>query len=316
MTDPLPTLSVICPVYNEEEVIEKFFGVLADVLVQLEDRYDWSVLFVMDRSSDSSLAILKSLSASNQRVKVLALSSRFGHQMSLVAGIDHVNSDVVVMMDSDLQHPPGLIPEMLAAYEAGNEIVYTIRREPKDASAVKRSSSRNFYRLMNWLSEVPLSSGEADYRLISGRVADVFRTEIRERNQFLRGLFGWVGYQRVGIEYTPLEREYGSSKYNWSRMLRFASSGIVSFSKKPLQYAILLGVMFAFLGVFSAVFTFVTYFVSDQIPSGWTTLSILISIFGGIQLFFLGIIGEYIGAIFDEVKSRPLYLVEERVNLD
>ena len=147
-------------------------------------------------------------------------------------------------------------------------------------------------------------------------MADIFKTQIRERNQFLRGLFSWVGYKRVGIEFSPLDRVGGSSKYNWSRMINFASSGIISFSKKPLQYAIILGLFFAFLGLISALVTFTSYFISDHVPSGWTTLSILISIFGGLQLFFMGIIGEYIGAIFDEVKSRPLYLVEERINLD
>ena len=169
---------------------------------------------------------------------------------------------------------------------------------------------------MNWLSDVPLTSGEADYPLISRRVAGIFKNDIREPNQFLRGLFSWVGFNRIGIEYEPSDRIGGSSKYNWSRMLKFASSGIISFSKKPLQYAIILGVIFAFFGLLSAVIAFAAYFVTDHVPSGWTTLSILISIFGGIQLFFLGVIGEYIGAIFDEVKARPLYLVEEKINFE
>ncbi|MGD2119006.1 MAG: glycosyltransferase family 2 protein [Chromatiales bacterium] len=316
MITSIPSLQIICPVYNEQEVIEQFFQALKKVLQSLENRYSWRVLFVMDRSSDETLNILKNLAQQDDRVQVLALSNRFGHQMSLVAGIDHTDSDAVIMMDSDLQHPPELIPELLDAYEAGNDVVYTIRNEPRDKSALKRFGSTNFYRLMNWLAEVPLAPGEADYRLISRRVAEVFKNNIRERNQFLRGLFSWVGFNRHGIHYDPADRAQGVSKYNWSRMIGFASAGIVSFSKKPLQYAIILGLVFAAFGLVSGVVAFISFFVSDQIPSGWTTLSILISVFGGIQLFFLGVIGEYIGAIFDEVKARPLYLVEERINID
>ncbi|MDH5523641.1 MAG: glycosyltransferase family 2 protein [Desulfobulbaceae bacterium] len=316
MSEQLRTLQVVSPVYNEENMIGLFYEALKNVLVKLEDRYDWKILFVMDRSTDRSLQVLRDLAEKDDRVQVLGLSNRFGHQMSLVAGIDHTDSDAVIMMDSDLQHPPELIPQMLDAFEQGNDVVFTIRREPKDSSAIKRMGSRAFYRLMNRLSELSLSSGEADFRLISRRVADVFKNDIRERNQFLRGLFRWVGFERVGISYDPADRIEGVSKYNWSRMFSFASSGIVSFSKKPLQYAIFLGIFFSFMGLLSAVYTFISFFISDQVPSGWTTLSILVSVFGGIQLFFLGIIGEYIGAIFDEVKSRPLYLVEEYINID
>jgi dolichol-phosphate mannosyltransferase len=236
--------------------------------------------------------------------------------MSLVAGIDHCNSDAVIMMDSDLQHPPELIPELLNAFEQGNDVVYTIRNEPKDKSILKRFGSNSFYRLMNWLSDVPLAPGEADYRLISRRVADVFKNNIRERNQFLRGLFSWVGFNRCGVSYNPADRAGGESKYDWSRMFKFASAGIISFSKKPLQYAIVLGLFFSLFGVLSGLYTFISYFVADYSPSGWTTLSILVSIFGGIQLLFMGIIGEYIGAIFDEVKARPLYLIEESINIE
>ncbi|NGX51195.1 MAG: putative glycosyltransferase [Chlamydiae bacterium] len=316
MTKPLPTLSVICPVYNEEEVIETFHASLSKVLNTLNDRYSWNILFVMDRSSDRSLDILRELAERDKRVQALALSRRFGHQMSLVAGIDHSDSDIIIMMDSDLQHPPELIPLMLEAYEEGNDLVYTIRKESRDQSALKRLASRSFYRVMNWFSNVSLASGEADFRLISRRISTVFREKIRERNQFLRGLFKWVGFRSKGIEYSPCERIAGSSKYNWSRMLTFASSGIVSFSKKPLQFSIIIGVIMAIIGLFSGLFSLINFFISHNTPSGWTTLSILISIFGGFQLFFLGVMGEYIGAIFDEVKGRPLYLVEEEINFN
>jgi len=310
------TLQVVCPVYNEQDVIEFFHEKLSAVLATIEDRYQWNILYVMDRSSDNTLTILKRLSMLESRVQVLVLSSRFGHQMSLVAGIDHCDSDAVIMMDSDLQHPPGLIPEILDLFELGNDVVYTVRREPKDKNIFKRLGSNSFYRLMNWLSDVSLERGEADYRLISRRVVNIFKNNIRERNQFLRGLFIWVGFSRARLVYDPEERGKGESKYNWQRMIQFASSGIVSFSKKPLQYAVIIGLLFSLLGLLSGIYAFISFFVNEQIPSGWTTLSIIVSVFGGIQLLFMGIIGEYIGAIFDEVKARPLYIVEESINIE
>jgi polyisoprenyl-phosphate glycosyltransferase len=312
----LPSLQVICPVYNEEDIILDFFIALKKALKSIDQRYTWKILFVMDRSSDQTKKILEEIAKVENRVQVLILSSRFGHQMSLVAGIDHSDSDIVIMMDSDLQHPPELIPKLIDSYETGNDVVYTVRKESSDKNFLKRISSKGFYRLLSLISDVRLSPGEADYRLISRRVADVFKNNIRERNQFLRGLFSWVGFNRQSVEYTSAQREKGSSKYDWTRMLRFASHGIVSFSKKPLQYSIVLGFIFALLGLMSVIYTFINFFFSNQLPSGWTTLSILISLFGGIQLLFLGIIGEYIGAIFDEVKARPLYLVDQKINFD
>lgn len=309
------TLQVICPVYNEEKMVELFYNHLNKVLSQLTN-YETRILFVMDKSSDNTADVLQKLATNDKRVQVLMLSSRFGHQMSLVAGIDHSQADAVIMMDSDLQHPPELIPEMLRQYELGHEVVYTIRNEPKDNSTIKKICSKLFYKVMNRLSEVEISSGEADFRLISKRVAIIFQTSIRERNQFLRGLFAWMGFKKIGITYDANNREVGVSKYSWARMFRFAFSGIVSFSKKPLQYAIYLGLIFSLFGFFFTGVTILNYYINDQTPSGWSTLSILVCLFGGIQLFFMGVLGEYIGAIFDEVKGRPLYLVESKINVE
>jgi dolichol-phosphate mannosyltransferase len=316
MSSEKKTLDILCPVFNEEGMVEIFYQALKKVLQSLESRYEWNIIFIMDRSSDNTSQILTQLSQNESRVKAIKLSSRFGHQMSLVAGIDHSHAEAIIMMDSDLQHPPELIPKLLEEYEKGNDVVYTIRKEPMDKSAVKRMGSKKFYQLMNKLSEVKLNSGEADFRLISRKVALVFQNDIREKNQFLRGLFRWVGFNSVGVEYSPAERTVGESKYNMSRMMRFASAGIVSFSKKPLQYAIYLGIIFSCLGLLSAAISFFSYFITDETPSGWTTLSILISVFGGMQMFFLGVLGEYLGAIFDEVKDRPLYIIEEKLNFE
>ena len=315
MSKSKESLTIICPVYNESEIIELFYESLSSILNTIADEYLCKVLFVVDKCTDNSLEILDNISRNDDKVQVLGLSSRFGHQMSLVAGIDHTDADIIIMMDSDLQHPPELIPDLIKEYKNGHEVVFTIRKEPKDTSFIKRSGSRLFYKIMSWLAEVPLSSGQADYRLISRNIAEVFRNEIRERNQFLRGLFSWVGFKKIGIEFTPYERSRGSSKYDFSRMYRFAFHGITSFSKKPLQYAIFVGILLSFFAFLQICYVLVQFFISDTTVSGFATLAILISLFGGIQLVFLGVIGEYIGSIFDEVKARPLYIIEKKINL-
>ena len=307
------TLSVLCPVYNEEEVIAEFHRSLSATLDSIASRYQSEIIFVLDRSTDRTLEILRDIAARDPRVRVLALSSRFGHQMSLVAGIDHATGDAVVMLDSDLQHPPELIPSMLEKFEEGYDIVFTIREDAPDTGFLRRMASRLFYRLVNKLTTVPIEESAADFRLISRRVAEVFRTQIRERNQFLRGLFGWVGFKKVGLRFTGGARHAGRSKYSLSRLLRFATEGVISFSKRPLSASIYLGFTFALLGLLLAVATFIQYFFYSYLPSGWTTIVILISMFSGVQLVFLGVIGEYVGLIFDEVKARPRYLVEESI---
>ena len=311
----MKTLTIISPAYNEAEVLERFYQELSAELRPLAGRYSTTVLFVLDRSSDNSLDILKRLAAADPSVSVLSLSSRFGHQMALLAGMDHADADVIIMMDSDLQHPPSLIPVLLDKHENGYDIVNTIREDEQELGMMKRSSSRLFYWMINRISDIPINERAADFRLVSRKVAEVFQYQIRERNQFLRGLFNWVGFSSASVPFRVGARAAGRSKYSTGRLMRFAAHGIVSFSKRPLQAAVILGFIFAGFGLINALVTLVQYFIYESLPSGWTTLAILISVFSGVQLIFLGIIGEYIGAIFDEVKARPHYIVDERVNL-
>jgi glycosyltransferase involved in cell wall biosynthesis len=310
------TLTVICPVYDEEEVIEAFYTELKSVLSGLVESYESKIIFVVDRSEDATLSILKRIAQSDGSVQIIALSARFGHQMSLLAGIDHCNSDAVIMMDSDLQHPPALIPTMLKEFEKGYDIVYTLRRDAAQTNFFKRASSKLFYWLVNRISKVHIDESAADFRLISRRVVELFQSQIRERNQFLRGLFSWIGFKSIAIPFEVRRRLAGESKYSIRRMMRFATDGVVSFSKRPLQAAILVGLAFAALGFLFAFVTVIQYFLYSSLPPGWATLVILLSVFSGIQLVFMGIIGEYIGAIFDEVKGRPHYIVEEKINFD
>lgn len=312
---PMKTLSIVCPVYNEEEVIETFYLELKSVLVTLTG-YDSTILFVVDRCPDNTLDKLKRIALVDSSVRVLALSARFGHQMSLLAGIDHSDADAVIMMDSDLQHPPSVIPALLEKYADGYDVVFTYRLDAPATSAFKRISSKLFYRVINRMTEVQINESAADFRLISRPVARVFQQQIRERNQFLRGLFGWVGFNSTSITFTARERPAGKSKYSLLRMVRFGLDGVVSFSKAPLLLSILVGFAFAGLGLLLAIVTVFQYFLFGHLPPGWATLTVLLSVFFGIQLLFMGIMGAYVGAIFDEVKARPHYIVQERINLD
>jgi polyisoprenyl-phosphate glycosyltransferase len=308
------TLNVVCPVYNEEEVIELFYQELRKVLLGLNASYETKIIFVVDPGEDETLNILKRIAQTDSSVVIIALSARFGHQMSLLAGIDHCNSDAVIMMDSDLQHPPSLIPQMVQRFEEGYDIVYTLRQDSLEINFFKRTSSKLFYRLINFISDIPINENAADFRLISHRVVEVFQRQIRERNQFLRGLVGWVGFRSTAISFQVDRRRAGESKYSIRRMIRFGIDGVISFSKSPLQAAVLVGFVFALFGFLFALITLMQYFLYGSFPPGWTTLTILLSIFSGTQLVFMGIMGEYIGAIFDEVKGRPHYIVEEKIN--
>jgi glycosyltransferase involved in cell wall biosynthesis len=309
------TLTIICPVFNEEAVIRSFYKELKAVVARLEPQYVHAILFVVDRCDDGTLSILKDIAGADAAVQILALSARFGHQMSLLAGIDHAMGDVLIMMDSDLQHPPDLIPELVAEYEKGFEIVHTLREDSREISWAKRTSSRLFYRMINQISDVEIRQNAADFRLVSRRVADVFRSQIRERNQFLRGLFGWVGFNATAVPFRVRARGAGRTKYSVRRMVRFGIDGVVSFSKSPLQAATIIGFAFAFFGFGVGLVTTVQSLNSSRCPSGWATLIVLISMFSGTQLICLGIIGEYLGAVFDEVKQRPHYLIESAINV-
>lgn len=307
-------LTVVAPVFNEEQVIAHFHARTRKVLDTLED-VDSSILFVVDRSTDNTLEVLRSLVKADAKSKVLALSSRFGHQMSLLAGIEHsVDADAVIMMDSDLQHPPELIPELLAHFRKGFDVVYTVRRDTEDVGFFRKKVGNLFYSLLGAISKVSINANAADFRLISARVARTLATGFRERNMFLRGLFSWIGFRQTHVEYVAEKRFAGHSKYSFSRMVQLATAGILSFSTKPLQMGIFVGVSFAALAFVFMLAAVVNYFIAREIPSGWTTLVALFLLFNGVQLIVLGTMGAYIGAIYEEVKGRPRYIIEEEIS--
>jgi dolichol-phosphate mannosyltransferase len=309
-------ISVVLPVYNEQDGLPRFHQVLRKVLDTLADRYRFEIIYVLDRSQDKSIEVLRMLMTGDPDVTVIHLSRRFGHQLSLVAGIDRSRGDAIIMMDCDLQHPPELIPQLLGKYEQGFDIVQSIRMYDHREGFWKRSTSRFFYKLQNALSPIEIEEGAADFRLISRKVADVFRSDIREQNQFLRGLFCWVGYSNTVVRFTSPPRQAGKTKYGLLRLLTFSITGITSFSKVPLHVGSLLGILISLASLLYGFIIIVDYFVSGALPKGYASLIVAILFVGGLQLIVLGIIGAYLGSIFDEVKRRPLYIVDEIIQGD
>jgi polyisoprenyl-phosphate glycosyltransferase len=304
------TVDIICPVFQEEETIQLFHTRLSCVLEKLSSEYTCRILYVLDPSSDRTESILAEISRVDPRVELLVMSRRFGHQLALIAGIDQCRGDAMIMLDSDLQHPPELITQLVQIWKDGADVVQCIRQDGAEINAIKRLMSRWFYKTFLKMGDVELPVGAADYRLLSGRVADVFRERIHEHRPFLRALVSWVGFKIVYVLFTPSRRERGRSKYNASSLINFALNGICSFSKVPLRICIAVGCIMAVLSVLSAVLQLIIYYFSDIEVPGWASLFAAVTLIGGIQLFFLGVVGEYIGLIFDEVKHRPRYILD------
>jgi glycosyltransferase involved in cell wall biosynthesis len=309
-------VDIILPVYNEEEVLDAFHASLTEALRPLAREYLFAICYVLDRSTDRSFDVLKRIADRDRCVTVVHLSARFGHQMSLVAGLDRSRGDAVIMMDCDLQHPPQLIPRLLEAFEQGFDIVHAIRQYGDQIGLLKRGSSAMFYRLQNALSPVEMQPGAADFRLVSRKVARVFQTSIRERNQFLRGLFQWVGFRSTVVPFVSPPRAGGTTKYDVRRLVKFSVAGILSFSKVPLRAAMLLGFFISTLSLGYAFYLLGAFFVVGHTPPGYTSLIVMMSFLGGLQLMVLGVLGEYLGSVFEEVKQRPLYIVDEVVGAE
>lgn len=307
-------LAIVAPVFNEEAVIAQFHTRVSATLSILQD-VDSQIIYVVDKCTDNTLEVLRGIAKDDPRVKVLAMSSRFGHQMSLLAGIEQaLEADAVVMMDSDLQHPPELIPVLIKNFREGADVVYTVRTDTQDVNPVRKILGNFFYRFLNRLSDVEINPNAADFRLISRRVAKILSEGFAERNMFLRGLFSWIGFKQVGIEYVAERRAAGVSKYSFSRMVQLAISGILSFSTKPLQIGIFIGISFSVLACLLMFATLFIFLFDRSLPSGWATIVMLLLLFNGIQLFVIGVLGVYLGGIYEEVKSRPRYILEEEIS--
>jgi polyisoprenyl-phosphate glycosyltransferase len=308
-TRRLGLLSVVAPVYNEEDGIEAFYTRVCAAL----RGFPFELVLVDDGSRDSSPKILERLAASDPRVCVVFLSRNFGHQTALTAGLDHARGDAVVMLDADLQDPPELIPEMLDRWRSGCDVVYAVRQQRAGESAFKLQTAKWFYKLFGALAQVELQHNSGDFRLLDRRALDALNS-MRERHRFLRGMTVWVGFTQAAVGYERDARYAGKTKYTLTRMIRFSLDAIFSFSNRPLQLATLLGFLFSVLAFIAIPVVIILRLLDSYIP-GFATITIVILLLGGIQLIAVGIMGEYVGRMYDEIKGRPLYLVRARRNL-
>jgi glycosyltransferase involved in cell wall biosynthesis len=306
---PISLLSIIVPAYNEEQVIAGFNRRLASVRRQLSVPSE--VVFVNDGSSDNTLRLLRRLRADDPSIGIVDLSRNFGKEIALTAGLDHARGDVVMVIDADLQHPPELIPQFIARWrEEDADVVYGQRRSRAGESTARKVTARVFYRGINALSDRPIPIDAGDFRLLSRRAVDAL-CGMRERHRFMKGLFAWIGYRQIALSYEAASRVAGVSKWNYWRLWNFSIEGITSFSIGPLKVATYIGLFVAIMAIIYGFYTVVRTIVFGNPVPGFPTLLVTILFLGGLQLIFLGIVGEYLGRTFNEVKQRPLYLVRQ-----
>ena len=316
------TISIIVPVFNEEAVLPQFYQRMTAALATIPDLSRWEILFVDDGSRDGTAVALTRLAASDARVRVLEFSRNFGHQIALTAGLDHATGDAVVCIDADLQDPPEVVPALVQKWREGFEVVYGARARRAHDSVFKRLSARLFYRLMQRIGniEIPLDAG--DFRLLDRRAVEALR-RIGERHRFLRGLTVWIGYRRCGVPYERAERVAGVSKYPLREMVKLAWDAITSFSFAPLRLATYLGFLVSAGSIAVGILVIVARIMLPPestvlgFPThGWGSLMVALLFLGGVQLIVLGMIGEYLGRTYDEVKRRPLYIIRRRLGSD
>lgn len=307
-------LSVVIPCYNEQEVIRETVKRLKAFCSDLEN-IEAELIFVDDGSRDQTREILREIAKEDSRIRIIGFARNFGHQVAVTAGIDAANGDAVVLIDADLQDPPEVIHEMIERWRDGFDVVYGTRTERPGESVFKLATARSFYRLLNKLSDVPIPLDTGDFRLLSRRVVDTL-TAMPERDRFIRGMVSWVGFKQTALPYKRAERYAGESKYPLKKMLRFATDGILSFSTRPLQLSIGLGFLSAIFALFGAIYSIVVRLMTTQWVEGWAAIMVAVLFIGGIQLISVGILGEYVGRIYNEIKRRPLYVVSEYVGFD
>ena len=301
------TVSIAVPVFNEEANIENFYQEVVKYMEPLP--YNFELIFVDDGSTDASPFILNRLVQKDSRVRALIFASNYGHQRALTCGLDYAAGDAVITMDGDMQHPPSMLPLLIAKWEEGFEVVQTIRNATEGTSWLKNFTSEMFYKLINALSNIKITPGGSDFRLLDKKVAQSFKL-FRERARFIRGMISSIGYNQTQVEFVAPKRFAGVSKFSPRKMLHFALDGITAYSKTPLRLAFYAGLI---LGAVSILMIghvlYIKFFTEEAVP-GWATISTSILVLGGLQLIGLGIIGEYVGRIFEEVKERPLYLIK------
>lgn len=306
-------LAVIVPCYNEEAVITESYRRTKQVMQSLSNPTE--IIYINDGSRDRTRELLDAIAASDPEVKVIHFSRNFGHQPAVTAGINNCDADLAIILDADMQDPPELIPAIVDLQAAENaNVVYCVRKSREGESFFKLFSARTFYRLMNYMSEVHFPLDTGDFRLIDRKVMDEF-DRFKERGKYIRGLISWVGFHQVPFYYEREARIAGETKYPLSKMLKFASTAMLYFSKKPLRLAMSLGFISVVLGIVLAVwFTLGKIYGFNNAETGWTSIMTSIIFFGGVQLLTVGVLGQYVGILFDEIKARPEYIIDEKRN--
>ena len=304
--DPRPAISVIVPVFNEEAVISEFYRRMTAVFESIAEQ--WEMVCVNDGSSDASLSMLLAMREQDARIKIVDFSRNFGQQLALTAGMDYAQGDAVVIIDADLQDPPELIEDMIAKWREGYEVVYAVRADRRGESRFKMWTASAFYRLLHRITDVEIPVNTGEFRLMDRQVVLAMR-RLREQHRFMRGLSSWVGFRQIGIEYQRAERFAGDTKYPLSKMLRLTLDAITSFSYIPLRLSTYFGFFLALLSLLGIIVTMVLRLSGNNAFIGQASTLVAVLFLGGIQLIFLGIIGEYLARIYDDVKARPLYIV-------
>jgi len=309
-----PLISVVVPCFNEEQGIRDTHSRLVATLSTILE-VTFELFYIDDGSSDATLDILRGIQESGPKVIVIALSRNFGHQVAVTAGLEHARGDAVVVIDADLQDPPEVIIEMLDRWRQGVDVAYGVRSEREGETAFKLWTARAFYQLINRLSSPPIPLDTGDFRLMDRAVVDAILA-MPERDRFIRGMVAWVGFRQEPVPYRRAARLAGETKYPLKRMLRFAADGILSFSMVPLRLATYVGVAASGLALLGIAYALVLRLFTNEWVAGWTMIFIAVLFLGGLQLLFLGVIGEYLGRTYGEVKRRPLYFVKERIGFD
>lgn len=302
-------ITILVPAYNEEEVLDKLYSRLNDVLGSMVN-YDFEILFVNDGSKDKTLNIIKRLRSTDKRVSYVDLSRNFGKEVAMIAGLDYASGDAVIIIDADLQDPPELIPEMVSYWESGYDDVYAKRKSRSGETRLKRWTSKNFYRVLKKTTRIPIQEDTGDFRLLDKRCVEALK-QLRETQRYTKGMFSWIGYNKKELLFDRDPRAAGVSKWNYFMLMNLAIEGITCFTTAPLRISSILGGSISFFAFIYMVFIIVKTLIFDKAVPGYPSLMVIVLFLGGVQLLSLGIIGEYIGRIFNETKKRPLYLVDE-----
>lgn len=308
-------ISVVIPMYFEEKVVNECYNRTKNVLNKLSS-YEYEIIFINDGSQDKTLELLEKIAKNDNNVKVLSFSRNFGHQAAVTAGLKFTTGDAAVIMDADMQDPPEVIEKMVKLWEEGNEVIYAKRKVREGETKFKLFTAKMFYKMLNSLSDTEIPKDTGDFRLADRKVVDIIN-QLPEHNKFLRGLFSWVGFKQIPLEYERKERFAGKTKYPLKKMLKLALDGITSFSTKPLKILGVLGIFSVLISFIILIYALISFaFNLNQLTPGWTSLMVTMTFLGGVQLLSIWLISEYIGRIYDESKGRPEYIIDKKINIE